>query len=238
MSDDDKIIPIEGHERKPKGPEAFSARSRETASQYCQMSPVEYGRSALRSPNRSECRGASSIRNIASVERSREMATASPIFSLDVQPWHKHVGGDELLTEIAAAALSGIGCCQMAEQRSLHCGPSSLTAMTFSISRHWWPSPAPRRNAARQPSSISESGRGSRDQRQQHHRRCIVSGDGEMEADALVDEADTFIGDRDELRGVINSGHERNKLSDPNRWRRSRAQDVQHVGAESDLAHR
>ena len=29
----------------------------------------------------------------------------------------------------------------------------------------------------------------------------------------LVDEADTFIGDRDELRGVINSGHERSAAS-------------------------
>ena len=54
----------------------------------------------------------------------------------------------------------------------------------------------------------------------------------------IIDEADTFIGDNDELRGILNCGHHRaNACSEADR-RQPRAEALLHVGAEGGRADR
>jgi putative DNA primase/helicase len=104
MSDDDKIISIEGRERRPKPP-LTAQETEKLLGGIGRMSPVEYGQQRYEI---AEKVGVS--RSLLDLEYRERRKNAKDIeggdvdFLRDAEPWHKHVAGDELLTEIAAAA--------------------------------------------------------------------------------------------------------------------------------------
>jgi putative DNA primase/helicase len=211
MSDNDKVVSIEGRERRPKPPLISAQEMEKLLSDLGQLSPVEYGQKRFEIADKVGV--PRSILDLEYRERRKnaksEAEGGDADFLRDAGPWHKHVTGDELLTEIADAAAKHLvlpdGGAEIMALWAVftHChdcfGISPLLALT---------SPTP--ECGKTTCLTFLAGVSQRPLNTSNITSAALFRAVEKWTPTLfVDEADTFIRDSDELRGVINSGHQR-----------------------------
>jgi hypothetical protein len=210
MSDDDKIVSIEGRERQPRPPLISAQEVEKLLSDMGRMSPVEYGQKRF---TIAEQVGVSrSLLDLEYRERRRsakDTEAADVNFLRDTDPWPTRISGDELLTEIAAAAAKHLvlpdGGAEIMALWAVftHCHDCFDTSPLLAFT-----SPTPECGkttclafmAAVAHRTLSASNITS---------AALFRAVEKWAPTLLVDEADTFIRDSDELRGIINSGHQR-----------------------------
>jgi hypothetical protein len=211
MSDDNKIVFIEGRERQPKPP-LISAQEREKQlSDLGRLSPVEYGQKRFEIADKLGV--PRSMLDLEYRERRKnaksEAAGGDADFLRDVEPWHVPVTGDGLLREIAEAAAKYLvlpdGGVEILALWAVftHCHDCFDISPLLALS-----SPTPEcgkttcltflAGLSHRPLNTSNI-----------TSAALFRAVEKWTPTLLVDEADTFIRNSDELRGIINSGHQR-----------------------------
>jgi hypothetical protein len=175
-----------------------------------QMSPVEYGQQRYEI---AEKVGVSrSLLDLEYRERrknAKDTEGGDVDFLREAEPWHKHVAGDELLTEIATAA---------AKHLVLPDGGAEIIALwsVFTHCHDWFDispllaftSPTPecgKTTCLTFLAAISHRALSAANITAAALFRAVEK----WKPTLLIDEADTFIRESDELRGIVNSGHQR-----------------------------
>ena len=211
MSDDDKVVSIEGRERRPKPPLISAQEMEKLLSDLGQLSPVEYGQQRFEIADKVGV--PRSILDLEYRERRKnaksEAGGGDIDFLRDAEPWHKHVTGDELLTEIADAAAKHLvlpdGGAEIMALWAVftHChdcfGISPLLALTSSTPE------CGKTTCLTFLAGVSQRPLNTSNITSAALFRAVEKWTPTL----LVDEADTFIRDSDELCGIINSGHQR-----------------------------
>ncbi|MGB2931458.1 MAG: DUF3631 domain-containing protein [Methyloceanibacter sp.] len=209
MTDDDKVVPFAGRDRRPKPAPISPLEMEKLLAALGPLSPVEYG---LQRFDLAEKLGVP--RHILDREylerhqRAKEDGSEAD-FIKDCEPWPTQVAGADLLTEIATAAAKHIAMPKGgAEVLALwtvftHCHESFDIAPLLALT-------SPTAECGKTTALTFLSGTTSRALNVSNVTpsalfRTIHSWSPTL----LVDEADTFLRDSDELRGIFNSGHQR-----------------------------